>query len=163
MAIPKKSMPKKSVQDTINSAFQQAIETISNGSAHDNPPAQRQKQYLLEDDSKVVKILKLNSENPDLKQRDIAKLLDCGESYVSQVLTRYSDKRILAKRLLQASSPALAQNIIENASPDIALKTQQAMSVIEPDQQNGNVTIQVGSPDHPLQPPSIHVGTGKTS
>lgn len=137
-------------------AFQSAAETIATNATRS---VQTQQQQFLPDDSTIVKIVKLDSDN--LKQKDIAALLGCDESYVSKVLTRYSDKRILAKRILQAGSPVLAEKIIAEASPETCLKTLQGLSVIIPEQQAGGITIQVGDPSHPLQPPTI--GTGKTS
>ena len=137
-------------------AFQSAAETIATNATRS---IQTQQQQFLPDDSTIVKIVKLDSDN--LKQKDIAALLGCDESYVSKVLTRYSDKRILAKRILQAGSPVLAEKIIAEASPETCLKTLQGLSVIIPEQQAGGITIQVGDPSHPLQPPTI--GTGKTS
>jgi|TARA_B110000263_G_C15060489_1_gene397210 hypothetical protein len=149
-------LPKKSVAVTMTDAFQSAAETIATNATRS---VQTQQQQFLPDDSTIVKIVKLDSDN--LKQKDIAALLGCDESYVSKVLTRYSDKRILAKRILQAGSPVLAEKIIAEASPETCLKTLQGLSVIIPEQQAGGITIQVGDPSHPLQPPTI--GTGKTS
>ena len=149
-------LPKKSVAVTMTDAFQSAAETIATNATRS---IQTQQQQFLPDDSTIVKIVKLDSDN--LKQKDIAALLGCDESYVSKVLTRYSDKRILAKRILQAGSPVLAEKIIAEASPETCLKTLQGLSVIIPEQQAGGITIQVGDPSHPLQPPTI--GTGKTS
>lgn len=150
------SLPKKSVAVTMTDAFQSAAETIATNATRS---IQTQQQQFLPDDSTIVKIVKLDSDN--LKQKDIAALLGCDESYVSKVLTRYSDKRILAKRILQAGSPVLAEKIIAEASPETCLKTLQGLSVIIPEQQAAGITIQVGDPSHPLQPPTI--GTGKTS
>jgi hypothetical protein len=150
-------LPKKSVAVTMTDAFQSAAETIATNATRSI--IQTQQQQFLPDDSTIVKIVKLDSEN--LKQKDISTLVGCDESYVSKILTRYSDKRILAKRILQAGSPVLAEKIIAEASPETCLKTLQGLSVIMPEQQAGGITIQVGDPSHPLQPPII--GTGKTS
>ncbi len=119
-----------------------------------------QRESFTDHEKHVLQVLELSKDRA-LTQTDIATKVGIHQSQVSRIVARYSDKRILARILLESSALALVETLVNTDDPSIALKTLKALNVVEDTPETeARVTVALGSPfqneRHPaLKPPSF--------
>lgn len=99
----------------------------------------------------IALILKLADDGR--KQTDIAQVVGCSQSTVSQALHEFTDTREIAKRLANRAAEKLTKRVIDEADVDQSLEVLDRIGVLEKRQQESgrgnNVLVVIGTPGKP--------------